>query len=222
MGNLGIGVQCARPAHHTISTAASACPISRSSAGLSKELVVAPYATLLAMMVEPRQALRNLAIAGSGRSARAVRFPRRDRLHAARPGLEKAVVCTYMAHHIGMSIVALDNALNRQVWQRRFHTDPLVRSAELVLQERIPRRLVMQDVPAQTMRRSVPSETEKPAVREIDTPHTPQPRVAILGNVPYTTMITQRRRRLQPVRRSRGHALAARLERGTTTASGVT
>ena len=94
-----------------------------------------------------------------------------------------------MAHHIGMSIVALNNALNRQIWPRRFHTDPLVRSAELVLQERIPRRLVMQDVSGTDAAR-VPSETEKPAVREIETPHTPQPVVGILGNVPYTVLIT--------------------------------
>ena len=57
------------------------------------------------------------------------------------------------------------------------------------MQERIPRRLVMQDVSGTDAAR-VPSETEKPAVREIETPHTPQPVVGILGNVPYTTLIT--------------------------------
>ena len=154
--------------------------------GLSKDLVVAPYATLLAMIVEPQQALRNLAILEAEGALGPFGF--RDALDYTRPipGSRKHVVGTFMAHHIGMSIVALDNALNRQVWQRRFHADPLVRSAELVLQERIPRRLVMQDVSGTDAAR-VPSETEKPAVREIETPHTPQPVVAILGNVPYTT-----------------------------------
>ena len=79
------------------------------------------------------------------------------------------MVRAYMAHHIGMSIVAFDNALNRNVWQRRFHTDPVVRSAELILQERIPRRLVLQDVQHQDDPMRVPTETEKPAVRELDT-----------------------------------------------------
>lgn len=157
--------------------------------GLSKELVVAPYATLLAMIVEPRQSLKNLATLEAEGALGPFGF--RDSLDYTRPspGSRKTIVCTYMAHHIGMSIVALDNALNGQVWPRRFHTDPLVRSAELVLQEKIPRRVTMQDVSGTDAAR-VPSETEKPAVREIETPHTPQPVVGILGNVPYTTLIT--------------------------------
>jgi cyclic beta-1,2-glucan synthetase len=157
--------------------------------GLSKELVVAPYATLLAMLVEPRQALKNLTVLEAEGALGPYGF--RDALDYTRPspGSRKTIVCTFMAHHIGMSIVALNNALNRQIWPRRFHLDPLVRSAELVLQERIPRRLTVQDVQGDDAAR-VPSEMEKPAVREIETPHTPQPVVGILGNVPYTTLIT--------------------------------
>jgi len=157
--------------------------------GLSKELVVAPYATLLAMLVEPHQSLKNLAVLEAEGALGPYGF--RDALDYTRPspGSRKTIVCTYMAHHIGMSIVALTNALNRQIWPRRFHTDPLVRSAELVLQERIPRRLTVQDVQGDDVAR-VPSEMEKPAVREIETPHTPQPVVGVLGSVPYTTLIT--------------------------------
>jgi cyclic beta-1,2-glucan synthetase len=157
--------------------------------GLSKELVVAPYATILAMLVEPKQALKNLTTLEAEGSLGPYGF--RDALDYTRPapGQRKTVVCTFMAHHIGMSMVALNNALNRQIWPRRFHLDPLVRSAELVLQERVPRRLTTQDVQGDDAAR-VPSEMEKPAVREIETPHTPQPVVGILGNVPYTTLIT--------------------------------
>jgi cyclic beta-1,2-glucan synthetase len=159
--------------------------------GLNKDLVVAPYATVLAMLIEPRAAIRNLAILESEGSLGPYGF--RDAIDYTRPipGSTRAVVGTYMAHHIGMSLVALTNALQRQVWQRRFHADPLVRSNELVLQERIPRRLVVQrtgneDEPVPM----APAETAKPAVRETDTPYTPQPGIALLGNVPYTTMIT--------------------------------
>ena len=157
--------------------------------GLSKEVVIAPYATVLAMLVEPRQALRNMNVLEAEGALGPYGF--RDAIDYTRPapGSRKAVVNTYMAHHIGMSIVALDNALNRQTWRRRFHTDPLVRSAELVLHERIPRRLTVQDSHGDDVAR-VPSEMEKPAVREIETPHTPQPVIAMLGNVPFTTMIT--------------------------------
>ena len=89
-----------------------------------------------------------------------------------------------MAHHIGMSLVALTNVLEAEVWQQRFHADPLVRSAELLLHERIPRRLVLQDLATQDDFAQCPTETEQPAVRELDTANTPQPRIALLGNFP--------------------------------------
>jgi len=158
--------------------------------GLSRELVIAPYATVLALLIEPHQAVRNLALLEAEGALGPYGF--RDAIDYTRPvvGAKKAVVGAYMAHHVGMSIVAFDNALNANIWQTRFHTDPLVRSAELILQERIPRRLVLQDVEQTDDAMRVPSETEKPAVREIDTPGTPQPRIALLGNVPYTTVIS--------------------------------
>ncbi len=159
--------------------------------GLNKDLVIAPYATVLAMLIAPRQAIRNLAVMESEGALGPYGF--RDAIDYTRPAPEstRAVVGAYMAHHIGMSLVALTNALQRQVWQRRFHADPLVRSNELVLQERIPRRLVVQrtgneDEPAPNMA----LETAKPAVREMDTAYTAQPRIALLGNVPYTALIT--------------------------------
>ncbi len=158
--------------------------------GLSRELVVAPYATLLALVVEPHQAIRNLAILEAEGALGPYGF--RDAVDYTRPlpGSKKAVVGAYMAHHIGMSLVALDNALNSNVWQLRFHADPIVRSAELILQERIPRRLVLQDVQREDDSMRVPTETDKPAVRELDTPYTAQPRIALLGNVPYTTIVS--------------------------------
>jgi cyclic beta-1,2-glucan synthetase len=158
--------------------------------GLSKDLVVAPYASALALQVEPHQAVRNLsALEAEGALGP---FGFRDAIDYTRPlpGSRKAVVGAYMAHHIGMSLVAFDNVLNRNIWQKRFHSDPLVRSAELILQERIPRRLVLQTLATQDDYAHVPIETEKPAVRELETPNTPQPRIAILGSVPYTTIIS--------------------------------
>ncbi len=158
--------------------------------GLSKELVIAPYASALALQVEPHQAVRNLsALEAEGALGP---FGFRDAIDYTRPvpGSRKAIIGAYMAHHVGMSLVAFDNVLHRNIWQRRFHSDPLVRSAELILQERIPRRLVLHDLATQDDYAHIPTETEKPAVRELDTPNTAQPRIAILGSVPYTTIIS--------------------------------
>ena len=96
-----------------------------------------------------------------------------------------------MAHHLGMGLGALTNALSGQIWQRRFHADPLVRAAELLLYERIPRRLMLQKPQTARPEASLPNpDLEAPAVRELDTPLTPQPRVALLGRLPYTVMLT--------------------------------
>ena len=67
------------------------------------------------------------------------------------PGQRRAVVRTYMAHHHGMSLVALNNCLNDNIMQARFHADPRVQAAELLLQERSP-HLVPLDRPPEEHR----------------------------------------------------------------------
>jgi cyclic beta-1,2-glucan synthetase len=161
--------------------------------GLSRDLVVAPYATLLALPVEPHQAMRNLAALESEGALGPFGF--RDAVDYTRPALgsRRALVGAYMAHHIGMGLVALTNAVTRDLWPRRFHTDALVRSAELVLFEQIPRRFVLQDAQTGELEerpRRGGAALEKPAARSLDTADTPQPRLALLGHPPYTVMIT--------------------------------
>src|SRR6185436_271893 len=100
--------------------------------GLGRDLVIAPYAAVLAAMIDAPAALSNLATLE--RKGALGEYGFRDALDYTRPGPgEKfGIVRNYMAHHIGMSIVALTNVLEGDVWQERFHADPLVRSAELL------------------------------------------------------------------------------------------
>ncbi len=159
--------------------------------GLSKDLVIAPYATILALMIEPHHAMRNLAALEKEGALGPFGF--RDAVDFTRPavGSNHALVGCYMAHHVGMSLVALNNALSPNRWPLRFHSDPIVKSVELVLYERIPRRFVLTE--AQTGEGDeVPRRrgSEKPAARALDTPHTPQPRITLLGHAPYTLMVS--------------------------------
>ncbi|HKH90935.1 MAG TPA: glucoamylase family protein, partial [Gemmatimonadaceae bacterium] len=161
--------------------------------GLARDLVIAPYATALAAMVDPNAALENLAVLERAGAFGPYGF--HDALDYTRPdpGSRFAVVKNYMAHHVGMSLVALANVLAGDVWQRRFHADPLVRAVELLLQERIPRRLVFKPTQPDDADQALPSaERERPAIREYDTADTPQPRVALLGYLPYTVMVDNR------------------------------
>ncbi|HEX9938911.1 MAG TPA: glucoamylase family protein, partial [Longimicrobium sp.] len=159
--------------------------------GLGRDLVVAPYASALAALVEPRRALANLGALEKMGALGPYGF--RDALDYTRPepGARFAVVNNYMAHHVGMTLVALANVLGRDAWQRRFHADPLVRAAELLLHERIPRRLALQEPQAARPDEALPDpELERPAVREIHAADTPQPHVALLGRLPYTLMVS--------------------------------
>nr|MBA3759591.1 hypothetical protein [Gemmatimonadales bacterium] len=158
--------------------------------GLGRELVVAPYASVLAAMVDPERSLENLKLLET-RGALG-RYGFRDAIDYTRPDPESDnhIVGAYMAHHLGMAMVALTNVLTSQVWQRRFHTDPVVRSAELLLHERIPRRLVPQRAQAARLDEGMPeAENERPSVRQIEITDTPSPHVALLGHLPYTIMV---------------------------------
>ncbi|HEX9109404.1 MAG TPA: glucoamylase family protein, partial [Longimicrobiales bacterium] len=159
--------------------------------GLGHDLVIAPYASALAAAVQPLAALANLDVLA--RAGALGRFGFRDALDYTRPqpGHEYAVVRNFMAHHVGMSVVALTNALRDDVWQARFHADPLVRAAELLLYERIPRLLVLQEAQVARPAEGRPDpELEERAVRQFDAVDTPRPHVALLGYLPYTVMIS--------------------------------
>ena len=180
-----------RDRHGTYQYRAFGVPDLALKRGLGKELVIAPYATLLALQVMPREAMQNLA--WLEREGALGPYGFRDAIDYTHTTADasREVVGAYMAHHVGMGLVALCNALTNQSWQHRFHADPLTRSAELLLGERIPRRFVAQETQADFIAEMPErNERERPAVREFDTPHTRQPRVALLGTQPYTVMVT--------------------------------
>jgi cyclic beta-1,2-glucan synthetase len=164
--------------------------------GLGDELVVAPYASALAAMVEPTRAARNLrrleglGLAGEYGFYEAIdythRSPADDDTAATSRG---TVVRTYMAHHQGMTLVALANALLDQRMVERFHADPRVRATELLLQERVPRRVpITRPRPAEETHVSPPAPAA--VVRRFRSPHTTFPHAQFLGNGNYTAVVT--------------------------------
>lgn len=109
-------------------------------AGLAEDLVVAPYATGLATLVRPDLAVANFrALAKEGLLGAYGYYESIDYspTHVP-PGRRGVVVKTYMAHHQGMTLVALANVLCGSPMQKRFHSDARVKATELLLEERIP------------------------------------------------------------------------------------
>ena len=159
--------------------------------GLSRDLVVAPYASALALLVEPGRGLSNLTSEETLGALGQYGFYDAIDYTRPNPGERFAIVKNYMAHHIGMSMVAFTNVLAGEVWQRRFHRDPLVRAVELLLFERVPRRVVIQTPQKTRAEEALPDpDLERPTVREVDEVDTPQPHIALLGRLPYTIMVS--------------------------------
>ena len=161
--------------------------------GLSDDIVVAPYATALAAMIDPGSAVRNfqrLAEAG-GRGVYGF-YEALDYTPSRLPeNAEVAIVRAYMAHHQGMTLVALDNVVNSGIMRARFHTEPIVRATDLLLQERTPRDVPVARPPAEElMTISDAREFVPPVVRRFTTPHGALPRTNILSNGRYAVMVT--------------------------------
>jgi cyclic beta-1,2-glucan synthetase len=161
--------------------------------GLGDSLVIAPYATTLALIVRPRAALENIhALRNEGAENQygfyeALDFTRDRRIEKRRP----AMVRSYMVHHQGMSLVALVNYLNANTMVRRFHSEPMVRATELLLQERVPRKApLMQPHGDETGPAPLVRDRPHPMSRVVTTPHTPHPRAHLISNGRLNTMVT--------------------------------
>jgi cyclic beta-1,2-glucan synthetase len=161
--------------------------------GLSEELVVAPYATLLATMIEPGAAttnltrLKSLGALGSHGYYEALDFTP-TRLPESR---EAVLVRAYMAHHQAMSLVALANVIFTGLFRDLFHSDPAVRAAELLLHERVPRDVEVARPRAEEVAEAAhPFEEAKGVVRRISSPHGPVPVIHALSNGRLSTFIT--------------------------------
>jgi hypothetical protein len=112
-----------------------------------KRLVIAPYASMLALMLDPARATMNLrAMAAFGWWTRHGFFEAIDYSKSDAMGAPEVVHC-FMAHHQGMALLAIDNALLGNRMQERFHHDPLVQSSEFLLEERMPALVDLTPVP---------------------------------------------------------------------------
>ena len=103
-------------------------------------LVVAPYASMLALMVDRQRAAENLHLMASrGWTGRYGFYDAVD-FESGVPLAQQngTVVRSFMAHHQGMGLLALSNALLGNRMQKRFHAEPMVAATELLLQERVP------------------------------------------------------------------------------------
>jgi len=98
----------------------------------------------LAAMIDPEAAAQNfIRLTEAGASGRYGLYEALDYTATRVLRTSAAVVRAYMAHHQGMSLVALANVLREGVMRRRFHAEPRMQATELLLQERTPRDVLV-------------------------------------------------------------------------------
>ena len=192
VGNFGIGLQRARHRFH-VPVFELRRPGLGLKRGLSEDLVIAPYATALAAMIDPAAAAQNFARLARSWSRgtygfyealdyTSTRVPEgqgrrgRARLHGSPPG------------HV---LVALANVLNDGVMRNRFHAEPIVQATELLLQERTPRDVLVARPRAEEVSAAAHvRELIPPARAPVHHAHDATPRTQLLSNGRYAVMLT--------------------------------
>lgn len=161
--------------------------------GLGDDLVIAPYASLMAIRYDPLAVVRNLAalieydMIGLYGVYESIDFTT-DRM---RIDETSAVVCEYMAHHQGMILMAMANFFHHDVMVRRMHSDPRIQSVDLLLQEQVSQAVPLQDPYAEDVK-GVQRLTAAPIeINPWRVPvQTPIPQVHLLSNGSYNVLLS--------------------------------
>ena len=161
--------------------------------GLGENRVIAPYATGLASMIDPSAAEANFKrLETMGARGRYGYYEAVDFTPTRVPEGERfALVRAYMAHHQGMTIVAIANAVFDGAMRERFHAEPIIRATELLLQERVPREVASTRPWAAEVKsaaRAIHAETS--GARKIVSVSSATPETHLLSNGSYAVMMT--------------------------------
>ncbi|ATW26012.1 GH36-type glycosyl hydrolase domain-containing protein [Candidatus Formimonas warabiya] len=162
--------------------------------GLINDMVVSPYSTFLALPLDPVSAWENIkrlredGVEGNYGLYEAVDYTP-ERLFMGR---KKGIVQSYMAHHQGMSLIALNNFFHENVMQRRFHQDPLVKAGELLLQEKVPLRVILTKENKERVEPFAPEEKEQAdAMGKYVAPNLSGVSCHLLSNGRYSVLVTK-------------------------------
>lgn len=161
--------------------------------GLSEDYVISPYSTALALMVLPKESMKNfddlisMNLLTKYGFYEAIDFSRKR----IPPNEEFAVVKSFMAHHQGMTIVAIDNVINKNKLRTLFHSDATIRSIELLLQERLPKKISLLHPRNNEVDKIVRESTHDVSpIQNIYNVCTSFPITRVLSNGSYTTLLS--------------------------------
>jgi len=174
------------------------CAFGVPSLGLQRELsrnrVIAPYASMLASQYDPAAAAANLKLLDKlGGLGPYGYYDSLDFTPSRVPeGDRYAVVYNYYAHHHGMAIVAVANAIENNLMRERFHSDPAIEAVELLLQEKAPREIPVMNAKAFNPLRSDTDRVEQNSIRITEQPISAPRATQLLSGGAYSLMLTAR------------------------------
>ncbi len=160
--------------------------------GLAEDLVITPYASALALLVNPEEACSNLQkLSALGVEGPFGFYEAVDYTPARLPrGQSSAIVRSFMAHHQGMNLVALSHALLDRPMQKRFEADPAFQATLLLLQERIPKTSAFHTHVAQHAEGGASSNPPEMSTQVPIGADSPTPEVQLLSNGRLHVMVT--------------------------------
>ncbi|MBD8595559.1 glycosyl transferase [Pseudomonas sp. CFBP 8758] len=160
--------------------------------GLADDQVIAPYATALAAMVDAPGAWANFAtLRALGAIGQYGFYEAVDYTPTRLPEeTSQAIVCNYMAHHQGMTVVAIANVLLDGAMRERFHREPMIQASELLLQERMPANVAALQAAAEHGHNVAAETLEGRTQRALDGLPVAAPITHLLSNGRYCVMLT--------------------------------
>ncbi|MCK9479512.1 MAG: hypothetical protein M0R40_08460 [Firmicutes bacterium] len=161
--------------------------------GLMSDMVVAPYASMMALMVDFDAAMANIkqfkdiGILGKYGLYEAIDYTPERIL----PNQEYSVIKSYMVHHLGMSLLSINNVLNSNILQKRFHSDVTVKATEELLCERVPINII---ISKETKERITPLKPivypQASCIREIENIDVNMPNLHLLSNGNFSVLLS--------------------------------
>lgn len=160
--------------------------------GLGDDLVIAPYASMMALMVAPKRACSNLQqMSTAGFDGTFGLYEAIDYTPSRVPrGQTHAVVRSFMAHHQGMGFLSLAYLLLDQPMQRRFESYPLFQATMSLLHERVPKVTASYSTGSELTDMRIVAGAQNQQIRVVHRPDPRTPEVQLLSNGRYHVMVT--------------------------------
>lgn len=162
--------------------------------GLADEIVVAPYASMMAIIDEPIEVLKNLKqLEKLGMYNKYGFYESIDYTPTRlRKNETKAIVKTYMAHHQGLILLSINNLMNNNIVQKRFVQNPEIEAVDILLQERMPENIIITKEEKEKVEKIKYIDYENSTQREITKINTKLNNVNVIGNDKYTIIMDQK------------------------------